>query len=744
MSSEERRANGETTPEYLLNLNDKQLEAVYHEGNPLLILAGAGSGKTRVIISKIAYLVRERGYEPRSILAVTFTNKAAAEMYERVTAMVPESSGVMIRTFHSFGAWLMRRNSHLLNMNSDFSIYDDEDSITLLHSIYTEFTRKELTPYARMISRAKDYALQPEDDLSPISNDPSLPEMYRAYERKLREIGNADFGDLILRPVELLAGDEEVRRRIYGRFRVVLVDEYQDSNVAQYELLKRLYGPETYLCVVGDDDQSIYRFRGAEVRNILDFPHAFPGTDVIRLEQNYRSTETILRIAGEVVANNRGRMGKTLWTQILGGTKAHLAFLDNQDAEAEYCARLLEDGNLENTAILYRTNAQSRSLETCFLKRGIPYKIVGSLRFYEREEIKDALAVLSLCANRKDEVAFRRVVNKPPRGLGAKSLEKVVDAAVSGGGDLIEALRTARPSLASKGKSGADEFLRFFGELEEKLENGDLGDFVRFAVRGSGLVEYHRRQDEVSLTQKVANLDELIGAASVYPRGREGLTEFLEDLELDRSRLAGEDPAAQPGVTLITMHNTKGLEFDRVIITGMEEGLFPSRPDEKDDELEEERRIFYVSITRARREVYFTSCRRRFMWGRTAVQMPSRFLQELPEEYVEVEGRPAYGSGLYGTGFYGDGSGTGGFGMDGSGTGGAGSGGDGGAAGNSAESGPYRRGVRVYHDDYGPGVVTKVEQGSSSELVWVQFEGGHTARFLPRYTSLEIIGEDMV
>jgi DNA helicase-2/ATP-dependent DNA helicase PcrA len=718
----------DSTPEYLRNLNDRQLQAVYHEGSPLLILAGAGSGKTRVIISKIAYLVRERGYEPRSILAVTFTNKAAAEMYERVTAMVPEAGGVMIRTFHSFGAWMLRRNSHLLEMNSGFSIYDDEDSLTLLHSIYPDYTRKELSPYARMISRAKDYALGPEDDLSSISGDPSFPAMYRAYEERLREIGNADFGDLILRPVELLAGNSEVRQRVQGRFSVVLVDEYQDSNVAQYELLKQLYGPQTYLCVVGDDDQSIYRFRGAEVRNILTFPDEFPGTEIIRLEQNYRSTETILEIAGSVVANNRGRMGKTLWTEIMGGTRATLAYVEDQEEEAKYCARLLADGKLEKTAILYRTNAQSRSLETCFLQRGIPYKIVGSLRFYEREEIKDALAVLSLCANRRDEVAFRRVVNKPSRGIGAKSLEKIVAAAPNCEGDLIRALHTARSGLSARGRGGADEFLEFFAELERKLGDGDLGDFVRYAVRGSGLLEHHRRQDEVALTQKVENLDELIGAASVYPRGREGLTAFLEDLELDRSRLAGEDPANQPGVTLITMHNTKGLEFDRVIITGMEEGLFPSRPDEKDDELEEERRIFYVSITRARKEIYFTSCRRRFMWGRSTVQMPSRFLRELPAEHVEVEGRPAYAA------FAGEYDDYGGLpGAD------AVPGG-----GEAAGEGGYREGLRVYHDDYGPGVVTKVERGGSQELVWVQFEGGHSARFFPRYSSLEIIGEDMV
>src|SRR6056297_1786789 len=432
-------------PDYLQVLNREQKQAVLHQGRALLILAGAGSGKTRVITTKIAYLIDQLGVDPHSILAVTFTNKAADEMHARVLTMVPEARGVMIRTFHSFGAWLLRRNAHLLGMNSNFSIYDDEDALTLLHSLYNSYKRRELTTYNRMISRAKDYALGPEDDLSRISTDPRFQEMYERYEARLREIGNADSGDLILRPVELLRSEPEVLRRMHSRFRVILVDEYQDSTVAQYELLKLLYGPESSLCVVGDDDQSIYRFRGAEVRNIISFPDEFEETTIIKLEQNYRSTERILSIASHVVNHNRQRLGKTLWTSQGKGGKAKVAFLRNHDEEAEYCARLLEDGNMAGTAILYRTNAQSRSLETCFVKKGIPYKIVGSLRFYDREEVKDALALLSFFVNHNDEVAFRRIVNKPARGIGAKTVLSLVEEALNEDGDLIAAMQRMAP-----------------------------------------------------------------------------------------------------------------------------------------------------------------------------------------------------------------------------------------------------------------------------------------------------------
>lgn len=703
-------------PGYLEQLNDEQREAVLYEGASLLILAGAGSGKTRVITTKIAYLIGQLGYEPESILAVTFTNKAAGEMKERVSAMAEGGSRVMIRTFHSFGAWLCRRHAKLLGFNPHFTIYDDDDSLSLLHTLESGKKRRDLAPYARSISRAKDYALGPDDSLESLSRDPDLPRLYRAYEQRLRDMGNADFGDLILQPVRLLQEHPEVKERLQRRFRVILVDEYQDSNVAQYHLLRELAGPDTRLCVVGDDDQSIYRFRGAEVQNIISFPELFPDTHIIRLEQNYRSTARILRAASELVANNKGRLGKTLRPVHGEGVKIRSAYLEDQSAEALFCAQLLEsEGNLKNTAILYRTNAQSAAFETIFLRRGIPYKIVGALRFYEREEIKDALALLSLLQNPKDEIAFRRIVNKPSRGIGAVSASKLCAIALeSCSGDFVAACSAGAGVLSGKAAKGAADFFALCQELERLLETVDLTKLLEEGLRISGLLDYHKKQDEIAMGQKSENLQQLLAAAGEYPSGAEGLNSFLEDLELDRSRLAGKDPADEEGVTLITMHNTKGLEFDRVIISGLEEGLFPGRGAEDEDELEEERRIFYVSITRARYELYLTSCRRRMIWGRTETRSPSRFLRELPEREIED---------LYG----------------------------GSSRRRSVSASPstsldyqgFPPGTRVYHDDYGEGMVASGSLESGELVIQVLFETGQKAQFLPRYSGLERIGDEL-
>ena len=683
---------------YLDALNPMQRQAVLHAGGPLLILAGAGSGKTRVITTKIAYLIGSLGVDPRAILAVTFTNKAANEMYSRVLAMSPGAAGVLIRTFHSFGAWLLRRNATLMGLSPRFSIYDDDDSVTLLGSINEGSKRRSLIPYARWISRAKDYCLGPDDDLSEISLDLKLPEIYRAYRQKLRKMGNADFGDLIMRSVELLKQNPEVRSRLRSRFRYILVDEYQDSNVAQFELLRALAGPETYLCVVGDDDQSIYRFRGAEVRNILTFEESFPGTTIIRLEQNYRSTGNILAIASDVVRNNEGRLGKTLWTEQEEGPKAVVALLEDERAEAEYCARLLADGNLAGTAILYRTNAQSRSFETYFTRAGIAYRLVGALRFYDREEIKDILAVLSLLANPADEVAFRRVINKPTRGIGPKGLSQVLRAASDNGWDLLTAAKEARAFLQSKARGGAEEFSRYMQDCAEKLESLPLPEFIKHVIEVSGLGEYYRRQDEAESTKKEENLEQVVDAAADYPSGMDGITRFLEDLELDRARTEEQDEDIER-VTLITMHNTKGLEFDRVIITGLEECLFPGRNGDDDEAVEEERRIFYVALTRAKRELYLTHCRVRFLWGRREWSDPSRFLEEIPRDLVCSDGAPVGES--------------------------------------DREGGDLPVGTCVYNDDYGTGVVCKEWYNGKDYMVLVRFETGRTATFIPKYTPLE-------
>jgi DNA helicase-2/ATP-dependent DNA helicase PcrA len=694
-------------PVYMQQLNAKQREAVEHTGSPLLILAGAGSGKTRVITTKIAYLVDRHGVDPASILAVTFTNKAAREMHERVASMVPKASGTLIRTFHSFGAWLLRRNGAAIGMNRSFHIYDDDDMVTLLHTIYEERKRRELRRYAKLISLAKDYALSPEDDLLSITPDPEFPPIYKAYQEKLEALGNADFGDLILRCIELLDSNPEIRSRLHQRFRIILVDEYQDSNVAQFELLKRLKGEETYLCVVGDDDQSIYRFRGAEVRNIIEFPDIFPDTTIVRLEENYRSTQNILSVATSVVQNNSGRLGKTLWTQKRGGKKAVVRFFENHRQEVEYCAGLLQEGKLGGTAILYRTNAQSREFEIFFSKNNIPYRLVGSISFYNREEVKDVLAFLALLVNPQDELAFRRIVNKPARGIGKSTCNKILERVSETGGNILEAASRSLDTLSSKASRSVRTFLEIAATLKGALSADSLGQFVERVITESGLYEYHMDQDRVGNTRKTRNLEELVTAASDYPGGEEGLLQFLESIELDRSRIA--DTMADEGekVTLITMHNTKGLEFDRVIITGLEEGIFPGFQNEMDEDLEEERRIFYVSLTRAREELYLTSCRSRKVWGKTMRFQPSRFLEEIPKELLEVDlGDTAY-------------------------SGSEESGGDTG----------FKVGSVVYHDDYGTGIICKKWYNGSRTSVLVRFETGKTHIFIPEYSALEKIEE---
>lgn len=697
----------DSIPAYLKELNDRQYDAVIHLNSPLLILAGAGSGKTRVITSKITYMLDCENIHPSSILAVTFTNKAAREMKDRVSGLLEKHSDSvfeyppMIRTFHSFGAWVLRRNSSYAGLDPNFSIYDDDDSLTLLHGIYPSQTKKELKPYIGMISRAKDYALLPGDDLSSISFDPDFPEIYLKYQAKLDSIGNADFGDLILKPYLLFKKHPEIRERMRQRFKYILVDEYQDSNVAQFEMLKQLSGTGENLTVVGDDDQSIYRFRGAEVKNILTFPDSFKNTKIIKLEENYRSTENILDIASAVVSNNSGRLGKTLWTRKKGGAKTVLSVFDTQNEEAVYCASLLKKENLYKTAILYRTNAQSLAFESLLTRLEIPYRIVGALKFYEREEIKDIIAWLSFLMNTKDEVSFKRIINKPAKGIGKSTLEKIMKSSLNTGGDLYEAVKAHYPSQKGKAAKGMEDFCLTVSDLREAMrfedENSDnLSDFIKTVAVKSGFADHYREIDRASDTQRVQNIEGLVNHASVFHADAEGLTDFLENIELDRSSMTGSSGEEEKGVTLITMHNTKGLEFDRVIITGMEEGLFPGfRSMESEELIEEERRIFYVSITRARKELFITSCRSRLIWGKINFFSPSRFLSEIPEELYSLNGT------------------------------------------DTGLSSSLGSGDRVYHDDYGSGVVIKTETKKNEQMIHVMFETGRSAVFLERYSRLE-------
>ncbi|MCL2759402.1 MAG: ATP-dependent helicase [Treponema sp.] len=731
-------------------LNPEQRRAVLHTGKPLLILAGAGSGKTRVITTKIAYLIGEKGMDPRSILAVTFTNKAAREMAERARQIDSRAGDAMLRTFHSFGAWFLRRNGSQAGLNSNFVIYDDDDVTSLLSSIMENTPKPEVRHFAHNISRAKDYFLSPDDpELAIIDHHKKFRDVYKRYEERLAQIGNVDFGDLIKKPVEILRSQPETAQRFRDRFSVIMVDEYQDANVAQFQLLKELCGPNTYVCVVGDDDQSIYRFRGAEVKNILEFPERFSGADVIRLEQNYRSTTPILQAASSVVDYNRGRLGKTLHAEKGNGPLPVLIYLKDQDEEVAFCADKIKSSvKKKNTvwsdwAILYRTNAQSAGFETMFLRKGIPYRIVGSLKFYEREEIKDAIALLSFLVNPRDEVAFRRVVNKPARGAGSVTIDKIVDTAIDDGIDLIEA--GSKLEISKKARKGLDEFFKVIedarvtlsedltqrhkGTVKKKKDSKELrsGEGLSVCIEQllitSGIAEYHKMQDEITGNSKLGNLQELLNAASDYKNNNEGLLEFLENIELDRSmeeKISNQDDP-QDAVTLITFHNTKGLEFKHVIMTGLEQGIFP-REDKKDDELEEERRLFYVGATRAMDELYLTSCAERRMYGRTAQMQPSLFLHEIDKSCLQVVNmtwnekhdglikiprrtfNPLNTQNMITPSS---------------------------AVNKELEKrAGWRRGQRLFHEDYGYGAVMEINGSDDGPVVRVRFDSGKDSRFL--------------
>lgn len=713
-------------------LNPQQKEAVVHDGGSLLILAGAGSGKTRVITTKIAYLISEKHIDPYAILAVTFTKKAAQEMKDRAINMEPKSVYAQIRTFHSFGAYFLRKYWSEAGVDKNFTVYDDDDMVTLVSKALPSLTKKDCTYIAHKISLAKDYCLTPTSkDFSQIGCTEEFALQYEAYENRLRETGNVDFGDLILLPYLVLKNSSFVRNEIHSRYQVIMVDEYQDSNVAQFMLLQQLAGVDEktgiYVCVVGDDDQSIYKFRGAEVKNILNFQKQFPETKMVRLETNYRSTNQILACADSVVKNNFQRLGKTLVAHRGDGKKPVLAFLENQDDECDFCSMLIEDAHSKGVpysewAILYRTNAQSMGFESTFLRKKIPYQIVGTLKFYEREEVKDIIAWLTFIANPKNEISFRRIINKPARGIGATTQDKIVEA--GRGISMISGCQSVK--LTKKAQEGISFFTQLYSDFEKMIpdispedfekskdKEKKLSDLVKMVCEKSGLEDYHKTQDDVAGTQKIFNLQELANSASLYPCTRYGLMDFLDHIELDRTlENESENEKSSDRVTMITLHNTKGLEFPRVIITGMEFGVFP-REDKAGDELEEERRLFYVGITRAQNQLYFTSCKQRRMYGQTKFMYLSPFLNEMQEDLVRVLGQTpsTYEPGL--------------------------------AAGEDPIAKKWCTGAQVYHDDYGDGIIVAGNTNADGEyVISVSFESGGIKKFLPKYQKSLIVVEN--
>ncbi len=629
-------------------LNPMQQEAVLHTEGPLLILAGAGSGKTRVLTHRVAHLIGERGVNPWHIMAITFTNKAAGEMRERIDKMVGfGSESVWVSTFHSTCVRILRRYIDRLGYDTNFTIYDADDQKVLMKDICKRLQidtkiYKEKS-FLGVISSAKDELISPEEFTLRAAGDfvkERQAAVYREYQAALHKNNALDFDDLLVKAVELFRNDREVLDYYQERFHYIMVDEYQDTNTAQFHLIKLLAGKYQNLCVVGDDDQSIYKFRGANIKNILNFEEVYPEAKVIKLEQNYRSTQNILNAANGVIAHNVGRKSKKLWTDNDEGEKINFSQFETGYEEAEYIAgdiqRKVREGNCNygECAILYRTNAQSRLFEEKFVVSNIPYRIVGGINFYARKEIKDLLAYLKTIDNGKDDLAVRRIINVPKRGIGATTLGRVQVYAEEHNLSFYDALRQA-DDITSLGKAGAKikPFVNLIQTMRSKLEYLGVSDLLQEIIEETGYVAELEAEDSDEAQARIENIDELISKAVAYEVSEETptLSGFLEEVAL-----VADIDTLQEGsdyVVLMTLHSAKGLEFPNVYLTGMEDGIFPgymSIVSDDPSEIEEERRLCYVGITRAMTDLSITCARQRMIRGETQYNKVSRFVKEIP------------------------------------------------------------------------------------------------------------------
>jgi len=653
----------------LLNgLNPQQRAAVIHSGTPLLVVAGAGSGKTRVLTRRIAFLMARRNIRPFEILAITFTNKAAGEMKERVADLVgPVAKSMWVSTFHSACVRILRQEAHRLGYSNNFTIYDSSDSQRLIALIAKDLNLdpKRYPPrqFAATISNAKNELLGPADYLNSTNNqyEQIVADVYSLYQKRLRQANALDFDDLIMRTVEVIQKFPEVKAKLRSRFRHILVDEYQDTNHAQYVLIKELVGkdeegiPAAELCVVGDADQSIYGFRGATIRNILQFELDYLSAETILLEQNYRSTQNILSAANAVIEQNRDRKPKNLWSEAGSGSVLVGYVAENEHDEAEFIAgeirKLANEGASKygDTAIFYRTNAQSRVFEEVFMRSGMPYKVVGGVRFYERREIKDFIAYLKVLANPEDEISLRRIINVPKRGIGDRAIESIESVANSRGISFWQALNVVANSadLGGRATMSLNNFVSLILALRVLVEANTKPSVILEAVlEQSGLLAELENSTNPQDESRVENLQELVAVSIEYeekpledlPEGSEiSLAGFLEQVSLvaDSDEIPeGEDHGGV--VTLMTLHTAKGLEFPTVFLTGMEDGIFPhSRTLGERDELEEERRLAYVGLTRAQERLYLSRSEYRSAWGAPNYNPASRFLDEIPDQLIE-------------------------------------------------------------------------------------------------------------
>ncbi|MCI5873071.1 MAG: DNA helicase PcrA [Clostridiales bacterium] len=645
-------------------LNEQQRLGVTTTEGPVLILAGAGSGKTRVLTHRTAYLIEEMGVNPYNIMAITFTNKAAGEMRERIDAMVGYGSeSIWVSTFHSTCVRILRRHIDRIGYDTNFTIYDADDSKAVMKEICKRLDidtkiYKERSLLAA-ISSAKDELISPNEFALRAASASDFgkrkqAQVYREYQDVLRKNNALDFDDLIVKTVELLQSDPEVLAYYQERFRYIMVDEYQDTNTAQFQLIRLLAGKYKNLCVVGDDDQSIYKFRGANIYNILNFEKHFPDAVTIKLEQNYRSTQTILDAANGVIANNVDRKRKSLWTANDVGEKIDFEQFDTAYEEADYVTRDILAGMREGRyrygdyAVLYRTNAQSRLFEERFIVSNIPYKIVGGVNFYARKEVKDLLAYLKTIDNARDDLAVRRIINVPKRGIGATTLNRVSDYAEAYDISFYDALKQAE-EIPAMGKAAAKikPFVNFIQTMRSKLPYIGVSELLREVIEETGYVKELEADGTDEAQARIENIDELLSKVVAYEEGEEQptLSGFLEEVAL----VADIDNLEEGNeyVVLMTLHSAKGLEFPKVYLAGMEDGLFPSymsiTSDNSSEELEEERRLAYVGITRAMKELTITCARQRMIRGETQYNKVSRFVKEIPSELLAGEMRqPAY------------------------------------------------------------------------------------------------------
>ena len=756
-------------------LNDKQYEAVTTTEGPVLILAGAGSGKTRALTYRVAYLIEEEHVAPWNICAITFTNKAAGEMRDRINALVEaDADDIWVATFHSSCVRILRRYADKAGYDRSFSIYDADDQKTVMKAL---IKKHNLDPkkfrersFLNVISHAKDELIDAEAYSRDAGADPVSQlnaEMYREYEERLRENNAMDFDDLIINTVKLLKEDAEVREYYQRKFRYVMVDEYQDTNTAQFELVRLLSGGEKNLCVVGDDDQSIYKFRGANIRNILNFEHYFPDATVIRLEQNYRSTKTILAAANDVIKNNAGRKEKTLWTENEDGAKITFRMFDSSYEEAEYIAddvaRKARKGEyrFSQDAVLYRTNAQSRTLEEKFLQENIPYKIVGGVNFYSRKEIKDVLAYMKVIDNGADDLSVERIINVPKRGIGAASVAKAAAFAEANGQSLYEGLLAAGINPAMRSAAGK---IRTFTDLIENLKKEassiPVPLLIEKILETTGYSEALKAEGTDEAQTRIENLDELYNKAVTYQNEAEEptLSGFLEEVAL----IADIDnlPQGDEYVLLMTLHGAKGLEFPNVYMAGMEDGLFPSfmsiTADDSDEEIEEERRLCYVGITRAKEHLTMTAARKRMVRGEIQYAKISRFVKEIDESRIDGDLRDGRtddeAESVFGGGFGSFGT-KAGFSRTDYGSSAPGRKAAGPAMGTNPYTKPvapknfgtkiekapldYGVGDRVRHRKFGEGTVTAITDGGRDYEVTVDFDGGETKKMFASFAKLE-------